>query len=284
LASDPAYRYAVAFKGADVAVIEVSPNRTGRVEPAPAVDRELIASCNQAAEREPWRVDLATRCAELAASAGGRDEAIARLSALVGRGGADVRVQIALGQLLLDAGRIAEADAAFRAASGLPEAELLTQTIERGRAAVERRSSANRSEGLAEARALMDALRWSEAKAALDNAMAVAPEDPAVLMTAGELRFRLGAYDDAIAFYRRAAEGGAPRAAAQAAGLADALETEAALTTASPETIVRAASFWAANGAPGKALDLLERALAHHPGEPELSSRVGEIHRFFGLD
>jgi tetratricopeptide (TPR) repeat protein len=284
LAADPAYSYAVAFKEADVAVIEVSPNRTGRVEPAPAAVRGLDAPCEQAAEREPWRVDLATRCAELAASAGGRDEAIARLSSLVGRGGADVRVQIALGQLLLDAGRLEEAGVAFRAASGLPEAELLTQTIERGRAAVERRASANRSEGLAEARALMEALRWSEAKTVLDNEMAAAPEDPAVLMAVGELRFRLGAYDDAIASYRRAAERGAPRAATQAAGLADALAIEAAVTTASPETIVRAASFWAANGAPGKALDLMERALAHHPGEPELSGRVVEIHRFFGLD
>ncbi len=284
LAADPAYSYAVTYEGDDVAVIEVSPNRTGRVELAAMDTANAQAACERAAAREPRRVDLSTRCAELAAAAGRRNEAIAQLSALVGRGGADVRLQIALGQLLLDAGRNAEAGAAFRTAKDLPEAELLTQTIERGRATAERRASTNRRDGVADARPLMEALRWGEAKAVLDDALTANPDDPAALMAAGELHLRLGAYDDAIDFYRRAAERGDPRAAEQAAGLAEAVAVEASLANANPETIVRAAGFWAGNGAPGRALSIMEAASAQHAGDPELAGRVVELRRFYGLD
>jgi len=284
LAADPAYSYAVAYEADDVAVIEVSPNRTGRVEATPPAARDLGTSCEQAAAREPARVDLATRCAELAAAGGRRDEAIAQLLALIGRGGADVRLQITLGQLLLDAGRNAEAAAAFVAAKDMPEAELLTQTIDRGQATAKRRASTNRGDGVAEARAFMEALRWGEAKAALDGALTAAPEDPAALMAAGDLHLKLGAYDDAIGFYRRAAERGDPRAAAQAAGLADTLAVEASLANANPEAIVRAAGFWAGNGAPGKALDIMESAADQHPDDPEFAGRAAELRRFYGLD
>jgi tetratricopeptide (TPR) repeat protein len=130
----------------------------------------------------------------------------------------------------------------------------------------------------------MEALRWGEAKAVLDNALTAAPDDPAVLMAAGELHLRLGAYDDAIAFYRHAAERGDPRAAAQAVSLAEAVAVEASLANATPETNARAAGFWAGNGAPGRALSIMEAASAQHPGDQELAGRVVELWRFYGLD
>jgi TPR repeat protein len=95
---------------------------------------------------------------------------------------------------------------------------------------------------------------------------------------------RLGDYEDAVGLYRRAAERGDARAGAEGEGLAAALAVEASLPEADSAAIVRAAGYWAGNGAPGKALDLLERATARHPGDPRFAGPVGELRRFFGLD
>jgi tetratricopeptide (TPR) repeat protein len=290
LASDPAYAYAVRWKQRDVAIVEVLPNRSGRVTAAATDASDATTACDRAAA-EPRRVDLSTRCAELSAATGRRDAAIARLGALVDRGGADVRETIALGQLLLSAGRADDAAAAFRAASDLPEAELLDQVIERGRALAERRIAAK---GLAakqqvqaaveRGRAFMDALRWKEAGVEIDEALTLAPGDPSALRAAGDLATRLGEYDRATRLYEAAGALGDNRAAAQGAALVDALGVEASLATAAPLAIVRAAAYWAGEGSPGRALDLLERASVTLPGEREIEAPLGELRRFYGLD
>jgi tetratricopeptide (TPR) repeat protein len=290
LASDPAYAYAVRWKQRDVAIVEVLPNRSGRVTAAATDASDTAAACDRAAA-EPRRVDLSTRCAELLAATGRRDAAISRLGALVDRGGADVRETIALGQLLLSAGRADDAAAAFGAAADLPEAELLEQVIERGRAAAERRIAAKglappqqAQAALERGRAFMDALRWKEAGAEIDDALTLAPDDPDALHAAGDLATRLGAYEQASRLFGEAGARGDGRAAAQGAALADALIVEASLATATPEAIVRAAAFWAGDGCPGRALDLLERASARLPGERAIEAPLGELRRFYGLD
>ena len=290
LGSDPVYAYAVRWKGKDVAIIEVLPNRTGRVSLNTTENPDTAAACDLAA-REPRRVDLATRCAELLSASGRRDDAIARLAALVERGPADVRLTIALGQLLFSAGRYEEAAAAFRAAADLPEAELLEQTIERGRAAALRRIAAKdlgpperARAGIERARAFMEVLRWREAGSEIDDAMALAPDDPVVLRAAADLATRRGAYERADIYYKTAGSRGDGGSAAQGAALASALAVEASLATAAPGSIVRAARFWAGDGMPGRALDLLDRAAARFPAEPEIEGRRGELRRFYGLD
>jgi tetratricopeptide (TPR) repeat protein len=290
LASDPAYAYALRWKQRDVAVVEVLPNRSGRVTAAATDASITTAACDRAAA-EPRRVDLSTRCAELLAATGRRDAAITRLRALADRGDADVRETIALGQLLLSAGRADDAATAFRKASDLPEAELLEQVIERGRVSAERRIAAK---GLAareqaqaaieRGRAFMDALRWKEAGAEIDDALTLAPDDPDALHAAGDLATRLGAYDRASRLLGAAGARGDKRAAAQGAALADALTVEASLATATPAAIVRAAAFWAGDGSPGRALDILERADATLPGEREIEAPLGELRHFYGLD
>ena len=124
----------------------------------------------------------------------------------------------------------------------------------------------------------MDGLRWGEAAAALD------PADPAAAELQGEIETRTGAYAEAIASYRAAAARGDTRAAARADALADALAVEASLTTADEAAVVRAAVFWAGEGAPGKALGLLELASPRIQGEPGIASRIAELRRFYGLD
>ena len=278
VASDPVYAYAVRFQGRDVAVIEVTPNRTGRVSPAAPPGAEHIAACERALAQDVKRVELATRCAELIASSGKRDEAIARLRALMGRGFDDVRVQIALGQLLLDAGDAPAAAAAFHAASLLPEADLLEQTIARGKRSAEDMAAGRRADPLARARAFMDDLRWEEARALLD------PENAAALQARGEIEARMGDYAAAVASYRASAERGNPAAMERADALSSALGVESSLTTAAPNAILWTASFWAGEGAPGKALALLEQASTRFPDEPAIASRIRDLRRFYGLD
>jgi tetratricopeptide (TPR) repeat protein len=280
LSSDPVYTYAVRWKKSDVAIIEVLPNRAGIV--GSAARSQDASRCEHALAREPDRVDLQTRCAELLAAEGQRDVAITRLKERIGRGYADVRLTVALGNLLLEANRNDEAAAAFRQARLLPEAELLAQTIERGSKAAERTPAA--SDALARARARMDALLWDQARADIDAALASSPNDPAALRTAGELSVRLGHYEQAGRLYAAAAAKGDGLAGATGAALAEALAVEASLATAGPRAVVAAASFWAGSGSPGRALDILERAAATRPAETEITARLIDVRRFYGLD
>ncbi len=290
LASDPAYSYSVRWKERDVAIIEVLPNRTGRVDVASTESRDTDAACDHSAA-QPRRVDLATRCAELLAATGRRDAAIARLGAIVDRGPADVRLTIALGQQLLAAGRNEEAAAAFLAAADLPEAELQEPTIERGRAAALRRIAARgldprgrASAAIERARAFMEVLRWKEAGAEIDDALILGPDDPVAQRAAGDLAACVGAYDRAFRYYTMAGSRGDQGSGAQGAALTDALSVEASLETATTESVVRAARFWAGDGKPGRALDILERRAATLPGQREIDVPLGELRRFYGLD
>lgn len=283
LSQDPIYEYAVKRSGRGVAVIEIGPNRTGRVAASPQRSPES-GDCERALAREPTRVDLETRCAELSAAAGRRDEAIAGLAAVVASGGADVRVEIALGQLLLNAGRRDEAAAAFDRASRLPEADLLAQTIERGRSSASGPKAPGSFSKLAEARSDMELLVWDAAKTDLDEALAADPGNAEALKAAAVLALRFGEYDRARSFFATAGAHGDARAASEGAALADALDIETTLTSAPAASIVRAAAFWAGEGAPGRALDLLERAAARLPGDAEIALHVAELRRFYGLD
>jgi tetratricopeptide (TPR) repeat protein len=276
--ADPAYSYAVRYRSRDAAVVEVMPNRTGLVREA-AAPVEASSACDRALAREPARVDLIARCAELLAACGRRDEAIARLDEAAGRGRDDVRIEIARGQLLLDAGKSAPAAEAFRRAADLPEADLLAQTIERGRAAAARGEGAP-GEHLSRARGFADALRWKEASAETERALAESPGDPAATALAAEIALRLGSFDEALRLYAV----GDTRSQATGRALAAALAVEASFDHADAAAVAAAAAFWAGAGAPGRALDLLERGAMRFPGDARIAGGAGEIRRFYGLD
>ena len=291
LASDPVYSYTLRWQGGGAAVVEVAPNLTGRVAPPSSIPAGVLAACEAASAREPQRVDLTTRCAELLAASGRRDEAIARLSKIVEGGGADVRIVVGLAQMLLDAGRAGDAEAAFRRASTLPEAELLDQTIDRGLAAASARGAASGLEPLVRARAAaarvrdaMDTLRWDRALAGAQEAIGLAPEDPGVLVTAADLAVRLDDLGRAVDYYRRAGHFGDARAGVKGEALAQVAAIEASQDTASPEALANVAAFWAQDGAPGRALAILERATKRYPSEPALAAAAVKLRSFYGLD
>ena len=291
LASDPVYSYTLRWQGRGAAVVEVAPNLAGRVAPPASIPAGVLAACEAACAREPGRVDLTTRCAELLAASGKQNEAIARLTAIVAKGGADVRVVVALAQMLLDAGRAGEAEAAFRRASTLPEAELLEQTIDRGLESARERGASSSLDPLirartaaARARDAMETLRWDRALAAAQEAVGLAPEDAPVLVTAGDLAARLDDLGRAVDFYRRAGQAGDARAAAKGEALAQVAEIEASPDTATPGALANVAAFWAQDGVPGRALSVLERATRRFPSEPSLAAAAAKLRAFYGLD
>jgi hypothetical protein len=77
---------------------------------------------------------------------------------------------------------------------------------------------------------------------------------------------------------------GDPSADSAASALASALSIEESSAAAPPGAILQAAAFWTQAGSPGRALDLIEHAMAARADEPELASRLAEIRRFYGLD
>jgi tetratricopeptide (TPR) repeat protein len=288
--SDPAYVYETVWKGNDVAVLSVAPNRKGIVLPVPAPEPEAISACEAAAAREPGRTDLTVRCAELLAQSGKRAEAIARLRALAAREGADVRSVVALAQMLVQDGQAAEAAAAYRKARGLPESDLLERTIEGGLRLSDELAAAQGLDKGVRARTLtlrardrMAGLRWQEAYALLNDALAFGPDDPVVLAAAGDWMVRTGQYAAALGYYRHAGTFGDEDARAKGEALRRALDAELAGEGALPADVMAAAEFWAGDGAPGRALSILEGAARTHPGDALLASRLADVRDFYGL-
>jgi tetratricopeptide (TPR) repeat protein len=291
IGSDPAFALEVVWEGADVAVISVSPNRTGAVVPPPPPPPGLLARCDEALRGEPDRVDLQSRCAELLAAAGRKDEAIERLRAIVEGGRADVRIHVVLGQLLLETRRDADAAAEFETASRMPEAELLSQTIARGLAAARELAAAKGIDKLvrartavARARDRMEALRWGDAQMLVEEALVFAPYDPVVVAAAGDLALARQDFPAAIALYVQAGHNGDAAAGAKAAAVRQALETEASLDAAGPGAIAEAATVWSATGMPGRSMAVLERGAELHPGDAAIAARLRDVRRFYGLD
>ena len=131
MGGDPVYELEPVYRERDVMILEVRPNRSGALRTdEPDLEQDL-AACRGALTRYPRRVDLVRRCAELTARTGGGDDAVEMLRDAIARKD-DARLQVTLGQVLLDLGRHDEALASFRAAAGLPRAALLPRTIERG--------------------------------------------------------------------------------------------------------------------------------------------------------
>ena len=290
LRSDPTYSYERVFEGRDVAVLEVRPNLTGLVQPpedlGPTRDR-----CEAAAAREPHRVDIAVRCAELDADSGRPERGAKRLRDIVDRGEADVRIEVALGRILLDAGKDEEAAAAFAEAARLPEAELLEQTIERGRRAAEQRAAARSLDkhvrarlAAARARDFMDELRWGDAYREIDEALVFDPADPEVLATAGDFMLHVGRNEDAANLYGSAGGRGDSVARAKGEALRAALAAESWTEAPDPRSYGRAARFFAGEGMPGRALALLRKASERFPADAEISRLLADVSRFYGLE
>jgi tetratricopeptide (TPR) repeat protein len=250
-----------------------------------------LAACRQALDLDPGRVDLVRRCAELLHEAGRDVDAVSLLRGEIERRRPDARIHATLGSILLEMDRAEEALEAFRRASGLPGAETLPETIERGiRRAGEaiheaREPSPQRRAGrlVEEARRRMEVLDFRGAWKLVQKAESLAPSDASVLFTAGELHDRLGLAPQAEALFERAAPAGHPRAGERLALLRLAREVEEGRVVAGAGVHARLAALWAREGLPGRALAVLERAAVRFPDAPEILAPLADLYIFYGF-
>jgi tetratricopeptide (TPR) repeat protein len=289
IGGDPIYELEPVYRERDVMILEVRPNRSGTLRTdEPEVSQDL-AACREALARDPARIDLVRRCAELTARSGRGDEAVGMLREAITRKD-DARLRVTLGSILLGLGRHDEALASFERASELPRAVLLPRTIERGirkaeEGIVRERDprSPDRAASLAEtALREMEILQIERALGRAREAVDLAPEDPSALYALGEVLRRLGRDDEAVALFDRAAEQGHPRAGKSSEIMRRTGELGRASEEATPEQYLSLAIDYARDGLPGVALDLLESGLERFPDSREIRARLADLYLFYG--
>jgi tetratricopeptide (TPR) repeat protein len=189
---------------------------------------------------------------------------------LAGSGGRSAREELARGELLLRAGRPAEAAAAFREAATLPEADLLARRIRRGLGRAVEGGTETPQTLVEQARFSLEVLRPSDALAAAERAHALEPHHPRVLFVYGTVLQRLGRFEEAEQSFVEAAQNGHPDAAGKLRLLA---------LRKQPPSLDLARAL-AEDGTPGAALDVLERLGAG--SDPEALHLLADLYLFYG--
>jgi len=258
LDSDPVYRYEMVYEARDVAVLEVVPNRGGHVAlELSEVTRDLQA-CLDLSERNPGRLDLVRRKAEMLSHVGRLEEAETALRGAITTGARDAGLHLSLGMILERQERYLDALEEFTIARSMPKAGLLVKRIDRG---VERVQSAlaSRDSGGRTAQQIVKSARWkmsildyARAREDANRALEIAPGNPAVQELHADLQRLAGKQSDL-------------------------------LQEATDEQYIRLAVRLAGEGRPGRALSLLEEARDLYPNSRALKHRLADLYLFFGL-
>lgn len=288
-AGDAVYELVPVHVARDVIVLEVRPNRSGTARSSREDLLHRLEACRRAVDRMPGREDLLRRLAELLVEAGRPADAVRLLRDRKQAGARDeAALGVSLAEALLAAGEPAEARETLLAARELPGSRDWQGSIERG---LRKAEAALRLEGspapvrarelVALARSWMAAFHWERASRLLDEAHAVAPEDPEVLYTRAEVLQRTGRFEEAARAFSEAGLRGHPGAAPKL----ELMRGEAALASGG----LGGARDWLAlaarhvqDGTPGRALAILEAARERFPGEPEIELRLADLYLFFG--
>lgn len=286
---DPVYELAPVHRARDVIVLEVRPNRSGTARSSRSDLLDRLEACRRAVERMPGREDLLRRLAELLVEAGRPEEAVQLLRGRLRAAARDeVALRVGLAEALLAAGEPAQAREALLAARQLPGAREWTGSIERS---LRKAEAALRLEGsppqararelVALARSWIAAFHWERASRLLDEAQAMAPEDPEVLYARAEVLQRTGRLEDAARAFTEAGRRGHPGAARKL----ELLRGEALLASGGlggARDWLALAALHVEDGVPGRALAILEAARERLPDEPEIALRLADLYLFFG--
>ena len=281
----PVYRFEPVYDDRDVLILRVQPNRDGAILRVDPLLEQRVSSCEQSVRRHPVRVDLRRRLAELQHEAGRSDDALRTLD-----GSQNADSLLSRGRILLELDRSEEALRAFERAAAAPGHESLSGAIQRG-ADRARRQSAMRSRPPAErlryqldrARSLTESLLFHSAWRALERAEQLAPNHPEVAFYRAVLSERTGSFEAAERLYAAVARSGVSAAAERQARLRQERMLLSGEAQASATTWVGLAVARANDGMTGRALLLLEGAVAKHPGSTEAQARLTELRKFYNL-
>ena len=227
LSADPACRLKVVYRERDVAILEVEPNRTGRVSRTAHDDwlQEQLSKLDEFLKQHPDRDDVVVRRTSLLRELGRNDEAIASLRGLIDKGHTSVRVCADLGWTLFDERRYAEAAQYLDLARGLPNAEAIAATLadgaERARALLretpEETASKSVDRSLNRIQSHVTLLRWTNAEREADQLLALAPKRADAHYWRGYLHHIFGERTQAERHYETAVALGSDEARAKLA-------------------------------------------------------------------
>jgi tetratricopeptide (TPR) repeat protein len=302
LDNDPVYQLRPVYESGNVAVLQVEPNRTGTVRKA---DRDLtrhVTACRQAAEQFPQRRDLRERLAALLFEAGRPAEALPIAQALVAESD-EVTPHRLLARVQIDLGRYDDAVATIRRAQFLPEAEVQAAALSSTLRLAEAYAEISRSGGtprhradahLLNARRAASQLAFARAWRELERAVELAPRLTTARVLRAELLQRFGQFDAAESELQSLEESRDSKVLdkLRLLRLAAAIERSGPtrflvgpqVHTADPRDVrdyVTLARLYRADGTPGRALDLLERAEPQFPNSADLLVELAGLYRYY---
>jgi tetratricopeptide (TPR) repeat protein len=258
LDSDPVYNYEIVHEARDVAVLELLPNTTGHVGLQSSLLPEALRKCAEIKGRQPDRIDLTRRLAELLLRADRPEEAEQVLRVPIAAGVRDAGLHISLGMVFERQERYGEALDQFAIARRMPKAGLLLKRIDRGAERAQSALALQRAGGptaqqlVESARRKMSILGFAQAREDADRALELAPAHPAALSLHADLQRVAG---------KR-------------------VEAPEGLTE---QQYIRRAVRLAGEGRPGGALSLLEDARDLYPSSPAVKHRLADLYLFYGL-
>lgn len=306
LASDPSITLNVVYREQDVAILEVTPNRTGEISQTAYSEwlDEQLRLVADARRRMPDRDDLAIRHASLLREAGSDEKAIQILRELFDKGIITVRVCSELGWLLYDASDFAEAARFLDLARTLPNAESIAGILSDGAAKARQRlnepgrdvSDQSIDRQLRRVKSLMNSLKFAAAAREADSMIASHPDELEAMFVRGKVHHRLGEVQQAEQCYERALKLGFKDAQEWLLliRLNEAVLLEGASTIKVGETVetvdptvpavhLRLASAFKEHGWPGRALATLEYANTRFPDQPEIQLALADLYRHFAF-
>ena len=321
LSADPGCLLKVVYRERDVAILEVEPNRSGKVSRSAYGDwlSQQLFKLDEFLDQHPDRHDVIVRRASLLRELGRRDEAITSLRGLIDNGHATVRVCADLGWALFDEHNYAEAAQYLDLARGLPNAEpiaaILTDGAEQARARLRETPEETASKSFGRALSLIRghaaSLRWTDAEREADQLLALAPDRAEAHYWRGDLHHVFGELTQAEWHYETAVTLGSEEARAKlelirlAAAIADEQLTElpepteavsainpanqqvtaeASTTDADPTSMathVRLAKLLDEHGWSGRAVAVLEAARVRFGDKPEILVPLADLYRRF---
>jgi tetratricopeptide (TPR) repeat protein len=278
----PAQRLREVWRGGDVLILEVEPNREGTVVLRDPRLEGAIERCRATLQRLPHRVDLARRLAELLQQAGRHDEGLEVLDAFTQRYGERARIEKTRGGIQLDLGRFEDARTAFARALELPDRRSVELSVERGlRRAEQGLAQRDEPPGTApeqrirNANAFLGNGLFSSAAREVARASSIAPHDPRVIGLEALLFERTGEIARAEDRWRRL---GGSRAMAEVQRI-DLLRRLLEGDVSLPESVyLRAAENRLQAGLRGNALALLERARERFPESAGVRRELGLLY------
>jgi tetratricopeptide (TPR) repeat protein len=288
LTGGPTYRFEPVYESGDVQVLEVVPNRAGVVPLQDHTLEDRLRSCREASDRNPFRIDLKRRLAELLHQAGRGEEAVSVLEQF-SRTTDDARVLKTMAEILLDLGRSEEALEVYRQAATLPKADLLTRSLARGTSRAEALLAAGKTGSPREqARRLaesayrkLQALSITKAVDEIEQAIRLSPDDDTVWLVHALVLEMTGDRSQAETILERLSLAGNP----QAREHLNMLQREKALLegriAAQSGEYLEVAAALMAGGSPGRALAVLESGSERLPGSGDILFRLADMYLFY---